>query len=385
MRVLIAPDSFGGTLTAGQAAAAIVEGWRRWAPRDDLLLCPLSDGSAGFVDVVSGAVGGQLVSITVPGPLGAPTPATVVVVVDAARGGDGPGCAYVEAAQACGLHLLDEAARNPVAATSTGVGPLLKAALEAGARRIVVGLGGSASMDAGAGCLAALGAGDPATLASGGGALADIPDDALAGLPEVRHRFADVDLVVATEETVPLLGFKGAAASFGVSKGATAQQAQQLDRALGRFAQVALATLGPETAPQKLLATPGAGADGGLGFALSLLGARLVPGADAVLDAVAFSARLAGCDLVVTGEGCFDWRSLRGGVVASVAQRALAVGIPAVVLAGRVEVGRRETVAMGVESAYAVAERPQDVGATLADPAGTLAVRAERIARTWSR
>lgn len=359
----------------------MAEGWRRWAPGDEVVLCPLSDGSVGFVDVLSDALGGDLASVTVPGPLGSPTPATVLLGSADERGPT----AYVEAAQACGLHLLDQAARNPVAATSAGAGVLLEAALQAGAPRIVVGLGGSASMDGGAGCLAALGAGDPAVLAAGGGALADLPDDALAGLPGLWDRFADVDLVLATEEDVPLLGFKGAAASFGVSKGATATQAQQLDRALGRFAQVALETLGPEKAPQKLLATPGAGADGGLGFGLSLLGGRLVPGAKAVLDAVSFPDRVSGCDLVVTGEGCFDWRSLRGGVVAAVAQQALAVGVPVLVLAGQVEVGRREAVAMGVESAYAVAERPQDVAGALADPAGTLATRAERVARTWSR
>ncbi|GAB2680104.1 glycerate kinase [Thalassiella azotivora] len=382
MRVLIAPDCFSGTLTASQAAAAMAAGWRRQAPADDVATCPLSDGGPGFVDALHEVLGGELVAVTVTGPVGDPVPATVLVV----PGADGaPGHAYVESAQACGLHLVPADRRDPTRTTTTGVGELLLAAAGTGARRVVVGLGGSGTVDGGAGALAALGAGAPELLAGGGGALDALPGAGLTGLARARERLAGVELVAASDVDVPLLGFKGAAAGFAAQKGATPEQAQHLDRALGRFAQVALETLGPDLAPQRLVAEAGAGAAGGLGFALRLLGAVREPGAQVVADAVRLGDRLAASDLVVTGEGCFDWQSLRGKVVAAVAHHALAVGVPTVVVAGQVQVGRRETVALGVESAYAVAERPDDVERSLADPAGTLADRTARVARTWSR
>jgi glycerate kinase len=184
---------------------------------------------------------------------------------------------------------------------------------------------------------------------------------------------------------VPLLGFHGAAAGFAEQKGATPEQAQHLGRALGRYAEVALATLGPEVAPQALVAHPGAGAAGGLGFALLLLGARRESGAELVLDAVGFTRRLEASDLVVTGEGCFDWQSVRGKVVSVVARQALPQGVPVVVIAGRVEVGRREMVSIGIEAAYAVAENPAQFEASMANPAATLSERTRRVARTWSR
>lgn len=375
MRVLVAPDCFTGTLTAREAAAAIAAGWAEQAPDDVLEACPLSDGGPGFVDVLHASLGGELLSVTVPGPVGDDVPATVLVAGDTA---------YVESAQACGLHLVPPGRRDPTRTTTAGVAGLLQAAVASGARRVVVGLGGSGTVDGGAGLLAALGAGDAAALASGGGPLVDLDDDALAGLPGVRERLAGVELVAATDVDVPLLGFHGAAAGFAEQKGATPEQAQQLDRALGRFAQVALAALGPDVAPQRLVAEPGAGAAGGLGFALLLLGARREPGAAAVLDAVQFAERLRRADLVVTGEGTLDWQSLRGKVVAGVAHAALAAGVPTVVVAGQVHAGRRELVSIGIESAYAVADTPEQLRAALADPAGTLAARARRVARTWS-
>ena len=354
MRVLIAPESFSGTLTAAQAAAAIATGWREHADDDELDLCPLSDGGPGFVDVVHAAVGGRLVPVTATGPLGADVPTTLLVA---------DGTVYVEAAEACGRHLVEE--QDPTRTTTAGLAALLTAALDSGCSRVVVGVGGLATLDGGAGLLRALGAGDD-----------------LADLPSVRDRFAGVDLVAASDTDPPLLGYSGAAATQAASLGATPQQAQDLDKALGHFAQVALETL---AAPQRLVAEPGAGAGGGLVFGLSLLGARREPGTQAVLDAVRFTDRLAAADLVVTGEGLVDWRSLRGAVVAGVAHHGLAAAVPVVVLAGQVEVGRRELLSIGVESSYAVAETPDQVAAALADPAGTLQARARRVARTWSR
>ncbi len=392
MRVLIAPDCFTGTLTATQAAAALAAGWAQQAPADRLDLCPLSDGGPGFVDTLHDGLAGpgtRLEAVTVTGPLGDAVPATLLVV-----DGDEGRTAYVETAQACGLHLVPADRRDPTRTTTLGVGELLEAALATGARRIVVGLGGSATNDGGAGMLAALGAGPTDPLGHGGAALADLRRDALPGLADVRRRFAGVHLVAATDVDVPLLGFHGASAGFAAQKGATPEQAQALEAALGRYAQVAQESLGvlaardllsPGSAPRRLPSTPGAGAAGGLGFGVMLLGAEQVPGAAAVLDALELDRRLGDADLVVTGEGTFDWQSLRGKVVSAVAERALAVGVPVIVVAGQVEVGRRESLAVGIESSYAVATTPEGVAAALADPAGTLAARSRRVARTWSR
>ncbi len=382
----MAPDSFTGTLTAGQAARALADGWARHAPGDALDLCPLSDGGPGFVDVLAAALPGRAEVVTVPGPLGEPVPAQVLLV----PGPDGDLVAYVESAQACGLHLVPADRRDPGVTTTRGVGELLLAARAAGARQIVVGLGGSGTNDGGAGLLAAqlAAAGVRAAdrLAGGGEALLGTVAADRAGLAGEREDWAGIELVAASDVDVPLLGFHGASAGFAEQKGATPEQAQRLERALGDFAAAACEAAGlPRALPRPLAREPGAGAAGGLGFALALLGARRVPGAAAVLDAVRLRERVAAADLVVTGEGTFDWQSLRGKVVSAVAALGLEVGTPVVVVAGQVLVGRREALAIGVESAYPVADGPAEVHDALADPVGTLTARAERVARTWSR
>jgi glycerate kinase len=376
VRVLVAPDCFTGSLTAGQAAHAVAQGWRRAAPADELQECPLSDGGPGFIDVLHQVLGGDLEAVTVRGPLGDPVPAAVLVVT----GPDGAPTGYVESAQACGLHLVPADRRDPGVTTTAGVGELLAAARAAGARRVVVGVGGSGTNDGGAGLLGALAGLD--RLTAGGEALRGLAPGDLAGLDGVRDDWRGVEVVVASDVDVPLLGLAGASAGFAAQKGATPEQAQALERCLGDFAAAAVAALGLD---RKLTAAPGAGAGGGLGFGLMLLGATRVPGAQAVLDATGFADRLRRSDLVVTGEGSFDWQSLHGKVVAGVAREALATGTPVVVIAGQVRLGRRESLGIGVQSAYAVAETPDQVAAALADPVGTLAARAERVARTWSR
>ena len=384
MRVLIAPDGFTGTLTAGQAAEAMAEGWRRSAPRDDLTLLPLSDGGPGFLDVLSSALGGATIGVTVADPLKRPVPASILMVDTG-----GGRTAYIESAQACGLHLLAQGERNPMFTSTYGVGQLIEAAVEQGATRVVVGLGGSGTNDGGAGMLAALGAGDPDALAVGGAKLRDLADDGLEGLTAVRERHHSIEFVLATDVDSPLLGFHGASAVFGPQKGATPEMAQELESALGRFTEV-VRTVVPSgtdllTGKQRSLdREPGAGAAGGLGYGLLLLGGRRVSGVRAVLEAVGFDALVQATDLVVTGEGRFDWQSLRGKVVAGVAEAALAAATPAVVIAGQVLVGRRDTMALGISGTYAVAENPGQVAAALADPAGTLSTRTARVATTWS-
>ena len=384
MRVLIAPDCFTGTLSAAQAAEAIAAGWRRSAPDDDLTLLPLSDGGPGFLDVLSSALSGATVSFTVADPLGRPAPAAILMVDTGATR-----TAYIESAQACGLHLLSEGERNPMVTSSCGVGELIEAAVRGGATRVVVGLGGSGTNDGGAGMLAALGAGDPDALARGGAALSELADDALDGLTPVRERLHAIELVLATDVDSPLLGFHGASAVFAPQKGATPEMTQELESALGHFAEVVRRVVpsGRDLLTGKeirLDREPGAGAAGGLGYGLLLLGGHRVSGVQAVLEAVGFDALVKATDLVVTGEGTFDWQSLRGKVVAGVAEAALARARPTVVIAGQALVGRRDSMALGISGTYAVAENPDQIEAALADPAGTLSRRTERVATTWS-
>ncbi|MEZ0447837.1 glycerate kinase family protein [Cellulomonas sp. ICMP 17802] len=393
VRVLIAPDSFGSSLTADEAAQAIAGAWRATAPHDEVTVCPLSDGGPGFVATLHSSLGGELLPVTVTSPVGEPVPAVMLLVGTTA---------YLESAQAVGLPLVPALQRDPTRTSSRGVGELLAAALDAGARRVVVGLGGSATNDAGAGTLVSLaralgvgGLGD--VLDAGGGALGAVTADDLVGLRELRDRLRGIELLVATDVDVPLLGLHGASAGFAPQKGATPEQAQELERALGHLAHAATTALGDAVRPDllagaratsatsRLTALPGAGAAGGLGFVLALLGGRLVPGAVVVADAVGLDALIADHDVVVTGEGRFDWQSLHGKVAAEVASRALAHAVPTVVLAGEVLVGRRELSAAGITAAYAVGETPEQVSAALAAPAQTLAARAARVARTWSR
>lgn len=364
MRVVIAPDKFAGTLTAVEAAEAIAEGWRRRAPQDELRLVPMADGGPGFVDVLHASLGGELLALTVTGPYGEPTPATVLVV-----GGTG----YVESAQACGLHLTPEDARDPERATTRGVGELVAAAVDAGARRIVVGLGGSGTNDGGAGMLAALGA-----TCSPAGALERGPQG-LATLESVdlaaaRARLEGVSLVAATDVDNPLLGLIGATNVYGPQKGIDQVRLLIVDAQVERLAAAT---------DKKVALAKGAGAAGGLGFALLLLGAAREPGVELVAASVGLEEQAASADLVITGEGAFDFQSRSGKVPYGIAGLANRVLVPCIALAGKVLVGSREMRALGIESAYAVADLVGEE-ASFADPAGSLAALAERVARTWS-
>ena len=364
MRIVVAPDKFAGTLSAVEAARAISAGWGRRAPDDELVQVPMSDGGPGFVDVLHAALGGDLLGVTVSGPYDDPVPATLLRVGDTA---------YVESAQAVGLHLTPPEDRHPERATSRGVGELLRAAVDSGAARIVVGLGGSATNDGGAGVLAALGAtatrGD---LAAGPPGLAGISGVDLAA---PRALFQGVALVAASDVDNPLAGLLGATKNYGPQKGLPDDRLVTVD---GWLEELSHAT-DRRTAAQK-----GAGAAGGIGFALLLLGATRAPGVDLVADAVGLSEAIGGSDLVVTGEGSFDFSSRSGKVPYGVAQLAIPALVPCIALAGDVLVGSREMRTLGIESAHSLVEL---VGrdAAFDDPAGSLAALAERVARSWSR
>lgn len=405
MRVLVAPDCFSGTLTAPQAASAIARGWLRAAPHDEIEECPLADGGPGFVAVLHRALGGELGSVTVSGPLGERVPGTVLLV-----DGEGGPTAYVESAEAAGIALVPAERRDPTRTSSVGVGELVRAALDAGARRVVVGVGGTGTNDGGAGLVAGLGSWGEA-LRGGGGTLDSVSREDLAGLGALARELEGVDLVAAVDVDVPLLGLHGASAGFAEQKGASPEQAQHLERALGHFAHLAQAAVeedGPPRSrslplalepledghghahghahrvPSRLASLPGAGAGGGIGFGLAVLGARLVPGARLVAEAVGLAERAAQTDLLVTGEGKLDWQSLRGKVVSVVAETALASGRPAIGLAGQVEMGRREWSSAGFSGVYAVVEAPEHLEAALADPVASLERRAERLGKNWS-
>jgi glycerate kinase len=288
--------------------------------------------------------------------------------------------AYVESAQACGLHLLAPAERDPCLTTTLGVGDLITAACDAGARRLVVGLGGSGSNDGGAGMLARLGL---ALVDADGRSLAP----GAAWLTELDHieRPADwaisAELVAATDVDNPLLGEEGATAVYGPQKGADASAVARLEAALAQFVTVVRRDL-PEAAGME--DEPGAGAAGGLGYGLMVLGARRASGIELVLRAVSLHRRALAADLVITGEGSFDRQSLHGKVVAGVAGVAREAGVPCVVLAGRILLQEKESAAAGIAAAFAVSDQAGSFEASLADPGLHLADLASRVAATWS-
>jgi glycerate kinase len=366
VRVLVAPDEFGGTLTAVQAAAAIADGWLSAAPRDTVDKAPMSDGGPGFVDVLAASLPkASSVRLEIQDPLGRPVPGWVLL---------DRGTAYVESAQACGLHLLAAEERDPMITSSYGVGQLIRAACDAGATRVVVGLGGSATNDGGAGMLAALGAeasgGWPEP---GGAALRDLKG--IDRLPTLDG----VELVAATDVDAPLLGLYGASAVFGPQKGASREAVHLLDGALTRWAEALEAAYGAVVRDR-----PGAGAAGGLGAGLFALGAVREPGIALVQQLVGLARKAERVDLVITGEGTLDGTSLSGKVVSGVAGVAGELGLPCLVLAGQVILGRREAAAAGIEATYAVADAV-GLEASMEQPAQELAALAGRVAREWSR
>ena len=366
MRVLVAPDGFGGTLSAVEAATAIADGWRRAAPHDEVVTAPLSDGGPGFVDVLHATIGGELVAVTVRGPLGPTVPGAVLLAPDGAT-------AYVESAQACGLQLVAADARDPWRGSTYGVGELVLAAIDAGATTVVVGLGGSGTNDGGAGLLAALGAEPAEMLSQGPRGFGDLR---AVDLDAARARIDGTRLVIAADVDNALLGLRGATNVYGPQKGALPSDLPALDGALATFAE--------RSDGKTLAAAPGAGAAGGLGYGLLLLGGERVAGIATVLELTGFAREITSAGLVITGEGSFDWQSLRGKVVQGVAAACEPYGVPCVVLAGRVDVGRREMNANGIESAYAMVDLPGGLDAAMGQPASTLAALAERVARTWS-
>jgi glycerate kinase len=326
---LVAPDKFKGTLSAAEAAAAIGRGWRGAEPAAQVDEVPLADGGEGTLEALVAALGGEVRSVRVTGPLGEPVDA------DFGLAAGPPAVGIVEMARASGMWLVPSDRLDPTTTTTRGTGELLLAAARAGAHRLLVAVGGSATNDAGAGMSQALGVqlldADGRDLAPGGAALLGLDRIDASGLaPEL----AGVAVEVLTDVDNPLVGPDGASAVFGPQKGASPEDVVTLDRALARFAEVVRRDTGVEVA-----SLPGAGAAGGVGASLAaFLGATFRSGLDAVMDATGVRARIAAADTVVTGEGAFDGASLRGKVVGGVLREARAAGVRRmVVLCGRAD------------------------------------------------
>lgn len=362
MRIVIAPDSFKGSLTSVEVATALAEGWRAARPEDRILLAPLADGGEGTLVAIHAAGGWEWRTVSTSDPIGRSVQARWLRSSDGSR-------AVVELAEASGLSRLTSAERDPVGASTRGTGEVLRAVLDAEIRTITLGIGGSATTDGGAGILSALGA---------------IVGDGGIDLAGLDARLADVDLRIACDVTNPLLGPTGAAATYGPQKGASAAQVAQLDRALDHYAHWLMRATGRD---ERL--TPGAGAAGGTAFGLLSIAdhfrsVRLVPGVDVVMDETGLHAKLDGADLVITGEGRIDAQTAFGKTALGVAQLAHASGVRCIAVGGGVDPEGIEALRDLGAVVMPVVERPQPVEEAMA--AGTPPVRrcGERLARLVS-
>jgi glycerate 2-kinase len=361
VKVVVAPDGFGGTLSAREAAQAIAEGWRTGRPDDELHHVALSDGGEGLLDAIATAEDTWLTTEVV-GPHGHPVEAALLLRPD--------GSAVIESAQACGLALLAPDRRTPMPATTWGVGELLDAAREAGARRLLVGLGGSATVDGGAGALSGLGfrlrVEGGSGLKIGGGELVRVRSAA----PGWAADWEGIEVVLLADVTTRLAD---AARVFGPQKGANPADVEVLARGLATWADVAERDL---AGGRRVRDLPGSGAAGGLGFGLACaLGATFVPGAATVADLQALPAALDGADLVVTGEGRVDATSVAGKVVGYVGELAADRGIDVAVVAGAIDEDALAALGTDLAEAAAPAGPGPDPGAEVAAAAARLAAR----------
>ncbi|MFF4962616.1 glycerate kinase [Streptomyces sp. NPDC001222] len=370
--MLIAADKFKGSLTAVQVAARVTAGLRRVVPDLDVEALPVADGGDGTVDAAV-AAGFQRRETRVAGPLGQEVAAAFALRGDTA---------VVEMAEASGLQRLPAGVFAPLTASTYGSGELLRAALDAGARTIVFGVGGSATTDGGAGMLSALGArfldeeGEPP--APGGGGLGRLARADLSGLDP---RLSSVDLVLASDVDNPLTGPKGAPAVYGPQKGASPDDVAALDAALAHYAEVLQGAIGPRAVEYAV--APGAGAAGGLGYGALVLGARFRPGIEVMLDVLGFEPALARASLVITGEGSLDEQTLHGKAPAGVAAAARAAGKEVVAVCGRLALPPEALGRAGIRRAYPLTETEPDLATCLTDAGPILERVAERIARDF--
>ena len=373
MKIVIAPDSFKDSLNAQSVADAIALGLADVWPEAQLIKCPMADGGEGTVESILAACEGELRRTKVRGPLGA--------TVDAAWGWlPHNHTAIIEMAEASGLQLVPPGKRDACFSSTFGTGELIRAALDAGAERVILAIGGSATNDGGAGAMQALGVrlldAQGQTLVPGGLALAKL---GRIDLSDIDPRLAEVRFDIAADVTNPLCGPHGASVIFGPQKGASPEQVQQLDDALGHFAERCADVLGRDVKDE-----PGTGAAGGLGFAATaFLGAQFLAGVEVVAELVGLVEAVQGADLVVTGEGRFDAQTLRGKTPFGVARIARQHGVPVIVIAGTLGEGYQALYEHGIDAAFSLASGPMTLEQACAEAPRLLRDRASDIARVW--
>lgn len=373
MHILLCPDSYKEALSAELAANAMARGVHKAVPHADIIRCPLADGGEGSLEALLAATGAQRMTTQVEDALSRP--------INAHWGWlDTQRTAYIELAEASGLQQLTRAERDARITSTRGVGELLLAALDQGAEKALLLLGGSATNDAGAGMLCALGArlldsqGTP--LPPGGAALQRLATLDLSGLD---RRLESLTIDAAVDVDNPLLGPQGASAIFGPQKGATPEQVETLDKALARFADISAEHLRCD-----LRALPGAGAAGGMGFATrAFLGASLKPGIELIMDQAGMAEHLAWADLVVTGEGRLDGQSMAGKTPIGVARAAKQAGKPVIVLAGSLGDGWQAAYPQGVTAAFSLVDGPMNLADAMEQTASLLEDRCESLLRLW--
>ncbi|MBT2784851.1 MULTISPECIES: glycerate kinase [unclassified Halomonas] len=373
MNVLLCPDSFKDALSAQDAAAAMARGVQRAMPEAHVQVCPLADGGEGSLDALIAATGAERRQLNVHDALGRPRQAAWGWLSDQRT-------AFIELAEASGLQHLEAEERNALHTSTFGVGELLLAALNQGAEKALLLLGGSATNDAGAGMLQALGARfldqNDQPLAPGGAALSQLASLELGGLDP---RLAKLSLEAAVDVDNPLLGERGASAVFGPQKGASPEEVEQLDRALGHFADISAHALGDD-----FRTLPGAGAAGGMGFAAkAFLNATLKPGIEMIMQQADMATLLARADLIITGEGRLDGQSLSGKTPIGVSRAAKRLHKPVIVLAGSLGDGWQACFDEGVTAAFALADGPMALSDALPRTAELLEARCESLLRLW--
>ena len=348
VKIVIAPQGFKGNLTALQVSQAIDNGIRRVVPSVITAIVPMADGGEGTMQALVDAIGGEMIPVEVTDPLGGRVIAHFGLLSDKVTG-------VIEMAAASGLNLVPPQKLNPLLTTTYGTGELILAALERGCRKLIVGIGGSATNDGGAGMAQALGAklldtkGVP--LAFGGAALADLEH---IDVTTIDPRLADCDIILACDVTNPLCGPQGASAVYGPQKGATKEMVVKLDAALAHYAEVIERDLGIDVRD-----VPGAGAAGGLGAGLiAFLKARVLPGVDVVIQATGLIEHLKEATLVFTGEGRLDSQTACGKVPVGVARKAKAFGLPVIAIAGEIGSGYQAVYEQGIDAVFSIAPGP---------------------------
>ena len=386
MKILVAPQALKGSLDAGDVGQAIASGIRSVFPHAELTIVPVADGGEGTVAALVSATGGRLMRVTVRGPLGDPVEAAYGILgslsdpsehqeeLDTGSGRTG----VIEMAAASGIALVPPARRDPRLTSTYGTGELMRAALDAGCTRLIIGIGGSATNDGGSGMAAALGARlldeDERELPPGGGALLRLARIDGGGL-DPRLRQAGVQ--VACDVSNPLTGPEGASAVYGPQKGATPEMVKELDAALSHYARIIERDLGVEVA-----GIPGSGAAGGLGAGLlAFTSAALVPGSRLVLDALDFPRLLKDVDLVITAEGGLDTQTAYGKSVAAVAAAGQRAGARVVALAGSVTADAGTLASLGIDAALPITDRPQSLEESMTRAAELVEAAAARVMR----